>query len=242
MTEHQPEAPAVPGVTRWRTPRTVPGVEREAIRLMFGNLAEAGTWVRSHGQECHYDGTDLLIGTPGDYIRAIPGEWIVRNPDSSWGFGHDVFPAETFAETYEPAPGPLILPPDEFRAVQVVAAVLGVPGAAPEPDGPGGASTTPFQARWPVTASVLRSQVRAAIEYWVSGDAGDEDPADVVMGIVAPFMESMTAEGLRAETDRADVAEAKLCQIAAYVTDNPPPVRVQFILGIIGSEKGPDHG
>jgi hypothetical protein len=114
----------------------VPGVEREAIRLVLGNLAEAGTWVRSHGQECHYDGTDLLIGTPGDYIRAIPGEWVVRNPDSFWGFGHDVFQAETFAETYEPAPGPLVLPPDEFRAVQVVAAVLGVPVSASEPDGP----------------------------------------------------------------------------------------------------------
>jgi len=106
MTEHQPESPALPGVTRWRTPRTVPGVEREAIRLVLGNLAEAGTWVRSHGQECHYDGTDLLIGTPGDYIRVIPGEWVVRNPDSFWGFGHDVFPAETFAATYEPAETP----------------------------------------------------------------------------------------------------------------------------------------
>jgi hypothetical protein len=132
----EPEAPALPGVTRWRTPRTMPGVVREAVRLMSGNLAEVAAWVRSNGRECLADGTDLLIGTPGDYIRAIPGEWVVRNPDSFWGFGHDVFPAETFAETYEPAPGPLILPPDEFRAVQVAAAVLGVPASASEPDGP----------------------------------------------------------------------------------------------------------
>ena len=49
-------------------------------------------------------------------------------------------------------------------------------------------------------------------------------------------------------TERAGAAEAKLRQIAAYVTGNRR-VRVQFILGIIGSEtqerseeKGPDHG
>jgi len=50
----------------------------------------------------------------GDYIRAVPGEWVVRNPDSFWGFGHDVFPAETFAATYEPAgaeKAPAVPPP-----------------------------------------------------------------------------------------------------------------------------------
>ena len=103
MSEQQPEAPAVPGVTRWRTPRIAPGETREAIRLALGNLAEVGAWVRSHGQECHYDGTDLLIGSPGDYIRAVPGDWVIRNPDSYWGFGHDVMPGVAFTATYEPA-------------------------------------------------------------------------------------------------------------------------------------------
>ena len=139
----------------------------------------------------------------------------------------------------ELAADPLILSPDEFAAVKTVAAVLGLPGSASEPDGPGEASTTAFQARWPVTAGVLRSQVRAAIEHWASGDAGDEDPAGVVMGAVAPFIESLVAEGLRTERARADAAEARLVKIGVLVQDTYLAEDILDIIG--GEEKGADH-
>jgi len=239
MTEHQPESPALPGVTRWRTPRTVPGVEREAIRLVLGNLAEAGTWVRSHGQECHYDGTDLLIGTPGDYIRVIPGEWVVRNPDSFWGFGHDVFQAETFAETYEPAPGPLVLPPDEFRAVQVVAAVLGVPGSASEPDGPATEATR--------SAEDISIKIARALY-----DSIDRCARCKVCEHQCGAAAKVAIEAVRVERARAESAGAKLAEVEALCRDarasapesvRAPSVAVVRILAIIGSdEKGPGNG
>jgi len=236
MTEQQPEAPAVPGVTRWRTPPAPPGVIREAIRLASGNLPDVAAWVRSHGQECQDDGADLLIGSPGDYIRAVPGDWVIRNPDSYWGFGHDVMPAEAFTATYEPAPGPLVLPAGEFSLVRMLAERTGLAepsGDAPDPLPEGSA---PPEGNAAKTSVSFGGETAGTPVRW---DDGTYRHAACDTAIV----------GLRA---RAEAAEAKLaaigkqCGKAAEVlrrgtgvpfSQMDVMVDARYILEIIGSEE-----
>jgi len=113
----------------------------------------------------------------------------------------------------------------------------------------------------PVTASVLRSQVRAAVHAWAETDM-DADPADAVMGVVAPWAEQMTGHAvalahaaLERATERMRAAEGKLTEIRQACRDQatyvrlgafdsvvPPTalVKAADILAIIGTgEEGP---
>ena len=131
--------------------------------------------------------------------------------------------AEEFAATYEPAPEPLILPPDEFRAVQVVAAVLGLPGFASEPDGPAAEAT-----QTPEAIRELEARFREAV--------AKRGPLTVLPS--------------DRWQERAEAAEAKLAEIEALCRHQrasapesvrTPSVAVVRILGILGSEEGADR-
>lgn len=286
MSTEQPEAPALPGVTRWRR-------QPDEIQALHwnGRPATATTvidWVLARGGTARYhDRPDSLsIDIPGGMVWALPGDWIIRHADGTfWALTEGEFAARYEPAGEEKSPAAMALAdagrmdaaavilecrypaarPEQLDTVitelrSIARAWRRMAGAepapaespAPVPAGRSAASTTAFQARWPVTAGVLRSQVRAAVEHWLT--EGEDDPADVVMGIVAPFIERLVAEGLRGGTARAEAAEAKLAEIEAHcrdkcftVPDGPREVayvRVSGVLAIGGEtqERSEDKG
>lgn len=108
MTEQQPEAPALPGVTRWRNRP----VEVSAIQWTGSNDDEAGafagdvpgTTMRAFKPSPRADPRCAMLWTaPGRYRQVEPGDWILRLPGGSLGVAHP----EEFAAAYEPAGEPL---------------------------------------------------------------------------------------------------------------------------------------
>jgi hypothetical protein len=98
VTGQQPEAPAVPGVTRWRKkPVTI-----EAIRW-DGTVASATViidWLLANDATARYhDDPALRIDTLEGTMTATPGDFIIR------GVQGEFYPCkpDIFAATYEPA-------------------------------------------------------------------------------------------------------------------------------------------
>jgi len=99
----QPEAPAIPGVTRWhrKTAETEAvqwtGENLEAIRKLAGN----GSYMTDP------DGTLRVLG-PDGWRRVDVGWWVGRE-------GRELFTdsEQGFARNYERVPDPLVMPADE---------------------------------------------------------------------------------------------------------------------------------
>jgi len=117
----------------------------------------------------------------------------------------------------------IILSPDEFAAVKTVAAVLGLPGSAPEPDGPATEAT-----QTPEAIRELEARFREAV--------AKRGPLTVLPS--------------DRWQERAEAAEAKLAEVEALCRDarasapesvRTPSVAVVRILGILGSEEGADR-
>jgi hypothetical protein len=99
MTEQQPEAPAVPGVTRWqvRGPLFV-----DAIRWTGENEADIAAFVGDAGTfEVKVGGFAVVWNrATGECVNLAIGYWIVLGVTGIF-FGRS---ADDFAATYEPAP------------------------------------------------------------------------------------------------------------------------------------------
>jgi hypothetical protein len=104
MTDPQPGAPAVTGVTRWRKRP----VEIEARQFTAGNGADIAAWCGGRyfpeeplGRRHH---PVIEVHTLEGALVAHPGNWIIR------GVKGEFYPCreDIFAATYEPADGPTI--------------------------------------------------------------------------------------------------------------------------------------
>jgi hypothetical protein len=188
----QPEGPAVPGVTRWRQK----GGEVEAVRLTPGNGSQVWEWAES---KPHYatggivDGL-TVYGTGGREVASF-GDWVVRFPAGTFR----VFSDSEFTAAFEPAPEPLVMPPDEFEATRTVAERMGLAEPAPGAPEPGEASTGAVEgipAAW-VTAGIsgviaLHKLRRDA--YW-NCPSGDEGAAFIAA--VRPLIQAAERERIR---------------------------------------------
>ena len=135
-------------------------------------------------------------------------------------------------------PDPLVLPPDEFEAVQKVAGMLGMDRPAPALGERPGAAMEPAGAT--LTEAVVAAI--AADAEWARtrpcGPTWTRPPYEQVRRLIA------------AEWKRADAAEARLAEVEAYCRDECEVVnegmrlvaivRASDILAIIGSEEGSD--
>jgi hypothetical protein len=84
MTDQQPEAPAVPGVTRWRLKSSEldatrwDGTAKDATRVIDWILSRDGT------ARYHDDPAFLVIDLPRGTVRVMPGYWIIRCEDGTF--------------------------------------------------------------------------------------------------------------------------------------------------------------
>jgi hypothetical protein len=110
MTERQPDAPAVPGVTRWRRKLAEP-FEVEAVELVEDLDWEAlarwcGGRIETYacGDSGEYESHMVVPAERGE-VSAFEGDFLVRRPDGK--FEVRDFDRGWFAATFEPAPEPL---------------------------------------------------------------------------------------------------------------------------------------
>jgi hypothetical protein len=138
----QPEAPAIPGVTRWRRKPAEPAaIEATHWDGAVSNATRIIDWILAHGGTARYhdDPSALSIDIPGGTINAVPGDWIIRRPDGvfwPWMDGE-------FTDAWESAPEPLVMPADEFAALRTVAERFGLASPSPAPAGPSGEAGGP---------------------------------------------------------------------------------------------------
>lgn len=262
-TEQQPDAPALPGVVRWRKRPVVVS----AIQWTGANLAEVQAFTgggdfdavphedRSEDPDMTAEVFDKLHST---WVHVYDGQWIIR------GVQGELYPiaADVLAATYEPAGEPLVLPQDEFEALQGVAETLGMVAAKPcrcGPDEPCGThlGTSPSVAA-AFDRKAARELVRAAIGKGWNND--DHPAAERVTEAVWPLLEHAQAalagdnEGVRLwmldcgelvakHRGRAEAAEAKLATLAVHnrghleLAGSCCPHLAQENLAIIGSEE-----
>jgi hypothetical protein len=111
----QPEAPAIPGVTRWRRKT----VEVAAIQRTAENLEAIRKFAGPGRYMTEPDGTLRILVSSG-WRRVNIGWWVGREDgelfvDTGYGLVCD----------YERVPDPLVMPADEFAAVKTVRERLG---------------------------------------------------------------------------------------------------------------------
>jgi hypothetical protein len=121
----QPEAPAVPGVTRWRRKT----VEVEAVQRTAENLEAIRKFAGTGRSMTEPDGTLRILVSSG-WRRVNIGWWVGREArelfvDTGYGLVCD----------YERVPDPLVMPEDEFAAVRTIAERLGLGSDGPESSG-----------------------------------------------------------------------------------------------------------
>jgi hypothetical protein len=110
VTDQQPEAPASPGVTRWRRKLAEP-FEVEAVELVEDLDWEAlarwcGGRIETYacGDSGEYESHMVVPAERGE-VSAFEGDFLVRRPDGK--FEVRDFDRGWFAATFEPAPEPL---------------------------------------------------------------------------------------------------------------------------------------
>ena len=125
--------------------------------------------------------------------------------------------SERFAATYEPAPAPLVMPPDEFAALKAVADAAGTVS-----DDTGRALTTRHgQARERARASLPGCPTPCDDDCELNPDGCHQSHEPVHKrwhdpGWSCQMVQQAIAEAVSAERARAEAAEAKLAAITAH--------------------------